>query len=126
MTRRQRSDVVDATGTRRRLEALAALGHPARVIGAQMGRPPASSRALVSSWRRRDRRHIDAGTAADVAKVYELLRDTPGTNTVGRITALRAGCLPPAAWDGLDIDDPTADPTADQPTADDDEDDQAA
>lgn len=108
-----RPGYVDATGTRRRLEALAARGHTARTIGARMGRPHATSRALVSSWRHRDRRVIDARTAADIDAVYTQLRDTPGTNSVVRINALRAGCLPPSAWVGVDIDDPGARPATD-------------
>jgi hypothetical protein len=111
------SNLIDATGTRRRLEALAALGHSGRTIGTRMGRPTSSARALVSSWRRPGRRLIDAGTAADVARVYPLLADQPGTNSVVRIKALRAGCLPPNAWAGVDIDDPAAAPN----TADDDD-----
>ncbi|HJR04388.1 MAG TPA: hypothetical protein VKA83_22290 [Methylomirabilota bacterium] len=106
-------NLVDATGTRRRLEALAALGHTARTVGTLMGRPPATARSLVSSWKRRDRKWIDAGTAAEVAHVYALLADQPGTSTVVRIHALRAGCLPPAAWTGLDIDNPDHQPAED-------------
>jgi hypothetical protein len=116
MTTRQRSDVVDATGTRRRLEALAALGHTARTITATMGRTTTAPRALVSSWRRRDRRWIDARTAADVAQVYELLAAQLGTNTRLRIESLRSGCLPPVAWVGHDIDDPTVHIAVDDPT----------
>lgn len=108
-----RPGYVDACGTRRRLEALAALGHTARTIGESIPnrRPP--SRALVSSWKHRDRTVIDARTAIDVGLAYELLRDVPGTNPVVRIHALRAGCVPPAGWDGVDIDDPDARPVSD-------------
>jgi len=127
MTARTRPGLVDATGTRRRLEALAALGWSATQIGWHLHRPYASSRSLVSSWRHRSRRVIDARTAAQVAEVYEQLRHRRGTSGKVRVHALKAGCLPPDAWDGLDIDDPTADPTAQpatEPTADDE--DQAA
>jgi hypothetical protein len=105
------SRFVPITGTRRRLEALAAIGHPATVIGAHMGRPRGSSRALIHAWRHHQAR-IDARTAAVIARVYEELRDVPGTNPVVRIHALRAGCLPPSAWVGVDIDDPDAVPSS--------------
>lgn len=104
------SALIDATGTRRRLEALAALGHPASVIGARMGLPAGSARALVCTWKHRERRLIHSRTARRVAVVFGELRDTPGTNAVVRIHALRGGCLPPAVWDGVDIDDPAARP----------------
>lgn len=103
-----RPGYVDATGTRRRLEALAALGWSARHIGLAMGRPAASSRALVCTWKHRGRRVIDARTAAQVASVYEQLRQSPGSNSVVRINALRTGFREPGAWAGVDIDDPEA------------------
>lgn len=108
-----RPGYVDATGTRRRLEALAAIGHPASVVGAHMGLPKGSARALVSVWKRRDRRWIAARTAEAATRAFEALRDVPGTNAVVRIHALRAGCLPPDAWDGVDVDSPEAEPYAD-------------
>lgn len=101
--------LVAATGTRRRLEALAALGHPSRVVGAAMGRKPGSARALVSSWRHPGRR-VTASTAADVDRAYQLLRGRPGTSQKVRIQARKAGCLPPEAWDGRDINDPDTQP----------------
>jgi hypothetical protein len=107
------SRFVPITGTRRRLEALAAIGHPATVIGAHMGRPRGSSRALIHAWRHHQAR-IDARTASVIARVFEELRDVPGSNAVVRIHALRAGCLPPSVWDGVDIDDPDAQPAADE------------
>lgn len=103
------SRLVDATGTRRRLEALAARGHPSRVVGAAMGRKPGSARALVSSWRHPGRR-VSTVTAADVDRAYQQLRDMPGTSQKVRIQARKAGCLPPEVWDGRDIDDPGARP----------------
>lgn len=110
MPRRPRPGLVDATGTRRRLEALATLGHTGRSIGTAMGRPASSSRALVSSWRHHTRTWIDARTAADVARIYPELAQHRGTNSLVRIQALRAGLLPPEAWTGCDIDDPNATP----------------
>jgi hypothetical protein len=107
-----RPGYVDACGTRRRLEALAALGHTARTIGAHMSGGFDPSRALVCSWKHRNRKVIDARTAAEVTRVYELLRDVPGTNPVVRIHALRGGCVPPDAWAGCDVDDPEAVPDA--------------
>ncbi len=100
--------LVDATGTRRRLEALAALGWSATQIGRHLGRPHASSRSLISSWKHRDRTVIDAGTAAQVAAVYEQLHTRPGPCSKVRVQALKGGCLPPEAWADVDIDSPEA------------------
>lgn len=118
--------MVDATGTRRRLEALAAIGHTGRQIGVAMGRPPASSRALVSKWRSPSRVRIDTRIADHVAQVYDHLSGHPGPSHLVRVRALTAGCLPPAAWAGVDIDDPDSQPHTGTNGPDDDLDEDAA
>lgn len=105
-----RRQLIDATGSRRRLQALAALGHNARTVATHMGRPQGSARTLISHWRHPNRRRIDARTFYEIDVAYIQLRNTPGTDTVVRINALRAGYHLPAAWDGINIDDPDAEP----------------
>lgn len=101
--------LVDACGTRRRLQALAAAGHDAVTIVTAMGRAP-TARTLVFQWRHPDRRVIAADTAAAVTAVYSRLAHTRGSNPTARIRALKAGFRPAAAWAGLDIDDPDTTP----------------
>lgn len=105
-----RAGRVDATGTRRRLDALACLGHPSTDIAALMGRPAGSARTLINRWRNPNRPHIARTIRDQVATVYEQLHHRRGRSSATAIRALEAGCLPPAAWDGVDIDDPTARP----------------
>ena len=103
-----RHQLVDATGTRRRLEALAVQGHTGRSIGVALGRPAASSKALIHAWR--NRRHIGVDIAADVARLYDQIADQRGPSHRTRMRALIAGFQPPEAWHGINIDDPEAEP----------------
>lgn len=104
---------VDATGTRRRVQALMRMGHPLPQIAAHAGLTrQALDRALVHP-------HVQAATAVSVARTYEQLWDTaPDTSTSARTAAvtrtrtraLAAGWVAPAAWDDDAIDDPDATP----------------
>ena len=106
---------IDATGTRRRLQALAALGWSVARLAATanvdrqvLGNAATGRRALTT-----------AGTARAVTRLYEQLWDTPPPATTGyeqasitstRNRAARNGWAPPAAWDDDTIDDPDAHP----------------
>lgn len=97
---------VDATGTRRRLQALAVMGHSARVLAERLGNADHSGvldiqSGKVATVRRR--------TAQAVATLYDELWDVPGTARP-RAAALRRGWLPPLAWDEDTIDDPHVTP----------------
>jgi hypothetical protein len=104
---------VDATGTRRRLQALIASGWSHRTLARQLG-------AGVNMVHRAIRAEmVNAATARTVAALYGRLWDVPPpTDTpTARTTALRArrlaasrGWAPPMAWDDADIDDPEARP----------------
>lgn len=111
-----RGALVDATGTRRRLQALATLGWTIDRLAAHAGldRQPLDS-ALNGA-----RRGVLARTAHAVADLYDQLWDTPppaGTPyqdaaaTRARARARAAGWLPPLTWDEDTIDDPAATPT---------------
>lgn len=104
--------LIDATGTRRRVQALMTLGWTVVQIAAEAGlNAGALGRVL-----RRNRVH--AGTARAVRDAYRAMWDrlppcetryerVSVTRTRGR--AARLGWAPPLAWDD-DIDDPAASP----------------
>lgn len=97
--------LVDATGTRRRLRALAAIGWPNAAIGALAG----ADHSTVSAWSNNAR--VRAGTADTVRRVYDELSMTPGPSAKVRQIAARKGWAPPLAWDDDSIDDPAARPS---------------
>ena len=103
---------VDATGTRRRLQALIANGWPAELLAGKLGRRSNSlCRSLTGE-------SVTARTAQDVATLYERLwNDRPPRMTseqraaadAARVHAEARGWLPPLAWDDIDTD-PTPPP----------------
>jgi hypothetical protein len=106
---------VDATGTRRRLQALIAVGWPAELLAAQLGRRPGSLQRSMTS------RSVTAHTAQDVAALYKQLWDVPPPRLTGeqraaadaaQAHAAAQGWLPPLAWDDIDTDSTPPAPTA--------------
>ncbi|MFJ4418233.1 hypothetical protein [Streptomyces sp. NPDC088925] len=103
---------VDGTGTRRRIQALAAMGWPFTALGGRLGVHP----RRLSDLARADR--VSAATAKRIADAYRTLHTlNPAQHGVGRqaITmarnfAARQNWHGPLAWD--DIDDPNATPWA--------------
>jgi hypothetical protein len=104
---------VDATGTRRRLEALAAIGWSRAKLGEQLGIEPTGMSELF----RRDR--VRAGRAQAVADLYEQLwnRRPPEDGWREKISAARSrnyarqhGWAPPLAWDEDQLDAPDGKP----------------
>ena len=98
---------VDATGTHRRLQALIAIGWPAELLAAQLGRRP------NSLWRSMTGESVTARTAQDVAALYEQLCNSrpPRMTSEQRVAADAAqahaaarGWLAPLAWDDIDTD----------------------
>lgn len=113
-----RTDAFDsllpATGTRRRIEALMAIGWSQNALAAHLDTPQAS----ISEWLRR--RYVRTSTALLVADIYEPLSVTrPPTDTpsqrmsVHRTIALakRRGYAGPFDWDDIDTDLAPADPS---------------
>jgi hypothetical protein len=103
---------IDATGTRRRLQALIAIGWPTELLAAQL------SRRTTSLCRSMTGESVTARTAHDVAALYERLWNTSPPAATGEqraaVDAAQAhaagqGWLPPLAWDNLDTD-PTPPP----------------
>lgn len=113
----QIAPLVDATGTRRRVQALSALGWSQSYLGERFGvGVSAVQQWTVSSL-------VQAKTATSVRRLYDELSMTPGPSARARGWAAKRGWPPPLAWDDDTIDDPAARPyrprtksTDDQPS----------
>lgn len=109
-----RARMVDATGVRRRLQALHAIGWTSRLIGEQLGMQPSPYSALLNT-----RAQVRVATKERVNAVYDALWNrTPPTATPyerraatrARNTARRKGWLGPLHWNDEDLDRPEARP----------------
>lgn len=99
---------IDATGTRRRLQALAAIGWSTPTLATELGRTPSSVKRTMTADR------VLASTADLVRNLYEQLclslppETTPeqaAAATTARVSAQADGWLPPLAWDDIDRDE---------------------
>ena len=97
--------LVDATGTHRRIRALWALGHNSATIGATIGLSEHHVQRIVHA-----REFVTYATWHLIDRAYRELSMIPGTADRTRSRAQRAGYAPPLAWEGVDIDDPQAQP----------------
>jgi hypothetical protein len=116
------SSRVDATGTRRRLQALIAIGWPAELLADQLGRRPNSLHRSMNG------ESVTARTAHEVATLYQQLwNSSPPVATdeqqaaadAARAHAVAQGWLPPLAWDDIDADPTPPASTAEGPRRDD-------
>jgi hypothetical protein len=107
---------IGATGTQRRIQALAALGYSFGRIAQATG----THRDQVQRLAHGDRTHVTASTAARINAAYRALSMTPPpgrarydrasrTRTIQH--AQRNGWAPPLAWNDATIDDPAARPS---------------
>ncbi|MFJ3200961.1 hypothetical protein [Streptomyces sp. NPDC086989] len=101
------TDLVPAVGTRRRLQALYAIGHGSLPIQAATGLTGSSIRRILYS--RSDT--VTAATYDAVRRGYRVLCATPGRNQTVKNRARRNTWHGPAAW-GDNIDRPNAQPEA--------------
>jgi DNA-directed RNA polymerase specialized sigma24 family protein len=99
---------VDATGSRRRLQALAAIGHTFTSIGRAIGLTPTAIGRISLG----QRPNVLAGTAQDITALYRSWCQQPGPSQAARSRARREGWPGPLAW-GDNIDAPDATPDAD-------------
>lgn len=104
-----RSRDVDATGTRRRLQALVAIGHPMAHLAREVG----VSVDAIGRIARGEKTQVRATTADTVAAVYRHLSLRPGPSPRARTIAARHGWHSPLAWDTDTINDPSAAPDLD-------------
>jgi hypothetical protein len=103
---------IDATGTRRRLQALGWLGWPPSTLAAMLGTTPRAVQKLRAA------RRIHPRTAAKVRAVYRELVDQRGPSGPSATWARWQGWVGPVAW--ADIDDPAQRPLTDEPVTDED------
>lgn len=110
---------VDATGTRRRLQALVAIGWSQNRLAARIGMAPGNFGRVIHHAEQ-----VQASTARAVRDLYEELWSTVPSveERRGEISADRArnyaaarGWAPPLAWDEDAIDDPAAVPHGVEP-----------
>jgi hypothetical protein len=109
---------IDATGTRRRVEALAVRGWARHFIAERVAMNDGNFRKAVN------RNRVTAKLARGVAAAYDELWDKDplehgvplSSVTRVRADATRLGFLSPLAWDDDTIDDPAAIPQTDAPT----------
>lgn len=103
--------LVDATGTRRRIQALIALGYSGEMIAQARG---SGDWDEIRQFRTRPR--VKATTAAEIADVYARLSATTPVGTTHRERqiisrtqnwARKNGWLPPIWWDDIDNPDET-------------------
>ncbi|WP_433731105.1 hypothetical protein ACQP2Y_21830 [Actinoplanes sp. CA-051413] len=95
----------DATGVRRRIQALWAIGHNSQAISAATGgRLSADNIHLITK-----RSAVVASTRDAIFDAYRRLSGKPGTSSTTRRRAVAAGFPSPMRW-GADIDDPNAKP----------------
>ena len=96
---------VDATGTRRRLQALVAVGWAQAWLARELHRSPANLRRSMTS------ESVTARTAQLVNDMYERLWDAPpprqtiaqrNASAAARAHATQRRWLPPLAWDDID------------------------
>ncbi|HLS03092.1 MAG TPA: hypothetical protein VK054_14140, partial [Beutenbergiaceae bacterium] len=95
---------VEATGTCRRLQALAVMGWPATVIAEHVGVTRETLRAITHGERHR----VLRATAQAVMQVFGDLCMAVGPNPATATIAKRKGWVSTLAWD--DIDDPNERP----------------
>ncbi|MCX5522640.1 hypothetical protein OG342_07145 [Streptomyces bobili] len=101
---------IDATGTRRRIHALMAIGHTVTGIADESGVDHSVIHDLLNGAP-----NLRGITADRIAAAYDWLSERAPTGrksaaTVSRKRAAREGWPPPAAWDDDRIDDPAAHP----------------
>jgi hypothetical protein len=98
---------VDATGTRRRLQALVTVGWSFSWLAAELGRDSSNLKRTATGS------VVTAATAAQVTALFDRLWDVaPPTATRAQLAAARSarahgrsrGWLPPMAWDDIDTD----------------------
>lgn len=107
---RHRARLVPGIGSRRRLQALNALGWTLKQLAAELGWSIQATQAVTTGVHPL----VRASTRDAIAALYDRLGATRGPSEVARTKALRRGYMPPQAWDD-DIDNPAAAPLLDAP-----------
>ena len=103
--RRSPGSVVDATGTRRRLQALAAIGWTQAVLCRRLGVTQSNGQRMFI-----DQAGVTVATARKVADLYDEIAMTPGPSKRAADIAGERAWPKPLEWDDDLIDDPDAVP----------------
>ena len=102
------STTAPITGTRRRLQALAAIGWNSDALAEITGIHPKQIQEYTSANTRRA--FVYLSTARTVADAYNKLSMTHGPSHITAGRAKAKGWAPPLAWDDDDLDNPNAKP----------------
>jgi hypothetical protein len=97
--------LIDPTGSRRRIQALQAIGWPMSELVRLLGRPGSNALSHLNANPQCRRSH-----AIRITVLYERLRRTPGPSYSAALRAQKQGFAPPSAWDGRHINDPNVVP----------------
>lgn len=103
------TDRLPAVGTRRRIQALYAIGHGSKAIAEHTGM---SAYAIQIIANRRPE-VVTAATYKKIRAAYRALAVKPGSSLRAKASARKGGWAPPAAW-GSDIDRADATPDLDE------------
>lgn len=95
---------IPSAGTRRRVQALAWMGWPIRLVAERIGYSEHSLKCVIY------RDLVSVRVAHRIRAVYDELSSRAGPSKQAATKARRTGNAPPAAWDGIDMDDPKARP----------------
>jgi hypothetical protein len=98
---------VAAHGTRRRLQALAIMGHPSRELATLLG---VRDHSGLLDIMRGDTTKVRRATHNKVARLYDTLWNIPGRSLRTRKISEAKGWSSPLAWDDNSIDSPDAVP----------------
>lgn len=101
---------IEITGTRRKLQAMAALGYSLEDASGGTGLKPST----VTNIRTGKKVTTSPEFAAVVDQFYEIIKDTPAAPSAGQRRAIsfavKYNWAPPQAWEGRDINDPNVGP----------------
>lgn len=102
---------MDATGTRRRGQALFRIGYTTQFMAAELNVHPESMSRILNGGVR----FVPGANVRKMNALYARQRWVPGPSITNRTKGLRRGWDGPLAWDDATIDDPAARPDADEP-----------
>lgn len=98
---------ISATGTKRRIRALRVNGWTNRELQKRLGYTETGGGSFAAILKHK---WITPSVAGSVRALYEQLRDVPGPSRNVQNQAIRRGYPSPMCWDGVDMDDPDAEP----------------